>query len=332
LGIACCLKNVGLGHGSERDKAAASVEVGSSGRVLVRTGAAEVGQGLLTMLSQITAHQLGAKYQDIEVQFGDTRETPDGGVTSASRQTFTTGSACLLAAQEVQSALVSRAAELLNCAPETLECRASTVVDRDNPSRRMTFAALAETFPDGRLHHEALYRPPDTHALGTHGPDGLYRTHHSYGYGAQVAMVDVDEQTGRVQVRKLIVAADVGRALFLPGVVGQALGAGVMGTGYALREELKVADGILKTRNLGGCRLLRFTEVPDLEVIVVEDPTPFGPYGAKGTGELSVVPTAPAIVNAIHDAAGVWITDLPATPERVRAALAARQGDRTNGS
>jgi selenium-dependent xanthine dehydrogenase len=324
FGVACCLKNVGLGHGSERDKSGVILEIGADGRILVRTGASEVGQGLKTALSQITAQGLGARYRDIRVQHGDTGETPDSGVTSASRQTFTTGNACLEAAKEVREELIKRASEMLKLPAEDLTCGDSQVFSQTAPDQKMSFGALAETFPNGTLKKEVLYRPPVTHPLGTHGPDGLYRTHHSYGYGTQIASVDVDESTGRLTVKRLIVACDVGKAIFRPGVVGQSVGAAVMGMGFATSEEFRVENAVPKTRTLGACRIPRIDDVPEIDVVIVEDPEMFGPYGAKGVGELALVPTAPAIANAVHDATGVWITDLPLTPERIRQALNAR--------
>ncbi|MGC9358247.1 MAG: xanthine dehydrogenase family protein molybdopterin-binding subunit, partial [Anaerolineae bacterium] len=325
IGVACCFKNVGLGHGSERDKAGAIVELDASGHIFVRTGAAEVGQGLCTVCAQIAADGLGARYQDISVQFGDTAETPDGGVTSASRQTFTTGNACLMAARDLRHTLLSRASELLEVPVADLDTKNSRVFCRQDPSKSISFGAVAETFPDGRIKEEALYYPPDTHPLGMRDEVEHYRTHHAYGYGTQIAFVQVNEKTGRVTVKKIISASDVGHALFPKGVIGQSVGATVMGMGFGMSEEFKVEDAIPQTRTLGACRVPRITDVPEIETIIVEDPEIFGPFDAKGTGELTLIPVAPAIANAIYDAVGVRITDLPLKPGRVREALKAEK-------
>ncbi len=321
VGIACCLKNVGLGHGSERDKAAGAVDIHADGRIVVRTGAAEVGQGLLTVLAKIAATELGARFEDITVCYGDTKETPDSGVTSASRQTFMSGNACSLAARQVRAELLALAAPILGVPASQLECGDSAVCDRADPSRRVAFGAVAATAPEGTISHEVLYRPPETHLMGTRGADGIYRTHATYGYGTQIAFVEVNEETGCVTVKKIVAASDVGRALFPKGIVGQTVGGVVMGLGYALSEEYRVEDGVPKTRTLAGCRVPRAADVPEIEVLIVEDPEPSGPLGAKGTGELPVLPTAPAIANDIYDAIGIRFTELPITRRKVLEAL-----------
>ncbi len=325
VGIACCLKNVGSGHGGEHDRTGVALEVTSSGRVQIYTSAAEVGQGVNTVLPQIVAEALGARFEDVEVVPPDTSLTPDSGITSASRQTYMSGNACLLAAAEVKQMLLERGAELLHVPRDELECSDSLVVRRGDPSCCLTFAAVAETFPMGRIQKTVTYDPPATHRLGTRGPDGLYRTHAAYGYGTQIAFVQVDERTGRVTVNKIVAAVDVGRAIHPAGVIGQTVGGVVMGLGFALSEEFRVENAVPASLTLGACRIPRVGDVPEIETVIVEDPELFGPFGAKGTGELPTLPTAAAIANAIYDAVGVRITDLPCTPERILAALARKR-------
>ena len=151
-----------------------------------------------------------------------------------------------------------------------------------------------------------------------------YRNYPSYAYTAQVAVVEVDEATGQVKVLKIIAAHDVGRALNPSKIEGQLEGSCLMGLGYALSEEYRVRDGLHLTRNLGQCHLPTIRDVPEIECIMVEDPEPNGPLGAKGISEVATVPITPAIVNAIYDAVGVRITELPATTDRVLAALKRR--------
>ena len=273
-GYACNLKNVGLGGGSP-DSAGATVEVTGEGRVSVRIGAAEVGQGVVGVVAQIAAEVLGVPVEQVEVIAGDTALTPDGGATTASRQTFITGNAVRLAAEEVRAAL--------------------------------------ETAAVGRpASATAIYTPPATTPLGLPGDD-----HFAYGFATQAALVEVDTQTGAVRVLKVVAAHDVGRAVNPRAIAGQVEGGVVMGMGYALSEELLLEQGQIGNADLRRYRLPRSFSVPEVIPLLVEAHHGDGPFGAKGVGEITSIPTAPAITNAIHAAVGARVTSLPATPERV---------------
>lgn len=154
--------------------------------------------------------------------------------------------------------------------------------------------------------------------------------HFAYDFGAQAAIVGVNQETGAVKVHKIIAAHDCGAPLIYQNVIGQIEGAVVQGLGYALSEEFKIQDGIAKSTRLRDLGLLRFHQIPEIIPIIVEDPHPKGPFGAKGVGELALTPTAPAIINAIHDALGVWIRTLPATKERILDALKEQDEDQAS--
>ena len=152
-----------------------------------------------------------------------------------------------------------------------------------------------------------------------------YRNYFAYNYACQIAVVEVDVATGAVEVKKVFAFHDVGRALNPLKIKGQLEGSIIMGIGYALSEEFVVHRGIPRTKTLRGCGIPDIRVRPEVEVVLVEKPEPIGPFAAKGISEIALVPTVPAVINAIFDAVGVRITSLPATPEKVLAGLRSGQ-------
>jgi xanthine dehydrogenase molybdenum-binding subunit len=314
-GFACCLKSVGLGGGLP-DTAGAAVELTADGRAVVRIGAAEVGQGLVGVAAQIAAEVLGVPYERVQVVVGDTALTPDGGPTTASRQTFVTGNAVRGAALKVREQLAAAVAEALNVPPDTLAFVPGRVA-APNGQEMPLVEAIALARGEGRpLSAEHVYQSPPTTPLGEPGDD-----HFAYGFATQAALVEVDIHTGKVEVLKVVAAHDVGRAINPQAIAGQLEGGVAMGIGFALSEELVVKEGVVQNADLARYRIPRIKQVPDMVPIIVEAATSEGPFGAKGVGEITSIPTAPAIVNAIHAATGVRITDLPVTPDKIQAAL-----------
>jgi CO/xanthine dehydrogenase Mo-binding subunit len=175
--------------------------------------------------------------------------------------------------------------------------------------------------------YEAHYDAPSTKPPAAHSPSypvlGEAPLHFAYDFAGQVVILAVHEETGRIRVIKLICAQDVGVPLIRRNVIGQIEGAAVQGLGYALSEQFEVQNAVPKSLRLKDMGLLRFRDIPEIQPIIVEDPHPKGPFGAKGMGELAITPTAPAVANAIHDAVGVWINSLPITQEKILAALQA---------
>ena len=304
-GIACAYKNVGLGEGLA-DSAGASVEVTCQGRVIVRAGAAEVGQGLAGVVAQIAAEELGVDLSAVEVILGDTSQTLDGGATTASRQTFVTGNAVRRAARQVRSSLAGAVAEELGAAPDMLAFAQGQVATPDGRSVSLArAAALAEA--EGRsLRVEYVYTPPRTVPLGEEGD-----MHFAYGYATQAAQVEVNTETGEIRVLQVIAAHDVGRAVNPLALEGQIEGGVVMGIGYALLEKFEVEEGIVRSDSLARYKIPRINHVPKIMPILVEHPAAEGPFGAKGVGEITSIPTAPAIANAVHDAIGLRSFSLP---------------------
>lgn len=296
IGVACAYKNVGYSLGFE-DTSTAEVTLtlddgGEIMRALIKIGASEVGQGVWTALRQIAADALGVDIGKVHLALVDTAAVPNAGSSSASRHVYMSGNAVLRACRE---ALAKRRQALHQEAGESRVSATYTFHGRES---------VATTFYD-----------PLT---------GACEPHISYSYGTQIALVEVDMETGQVRVRKLWAATDVGRAVNPQMIYGQVAGGVHMGVGYALTEHYVQQHGRPRTRSFTQYHIPTVYDMPDEFVnIIVEVPDPTGPYGAKGVGETPTLPTAPAILNAIHDATGVWLDGLPAGPEQVYWALRA---------
>lgn len=290
IGVACAYKNIGYSFGFD-DKTTARVELtleesGAVGRARVRVGASDVGEGVHTALAQIAAETLEVPLERVEMTLLDTAEVPDAGSSSASRHVYISGNAVLRACQEAKA--------------------------------KWEAVLRAET---GESHIEAEYtfhgrsvRPTTPYDPQT----GQCEPHITYGYATQIALVEVDTETGEVDVLKVWAAHDVGRAVNPEMVLGQ-IGGGVhMGLGYALVEEFIQQEGLVRTRKFAEYQIPTVLDMPpEIVPIIVEVADPAGPYGAKGLGEMTTLPTAPAVLNAIYDAVGVRLERLPATAERV---------------
>jgi xanthine dehydrogenase molybdenum-binding subunit len=313
-GVACAYKNTGLGGGIP-DSAGAVVEVESGGRVKVRAGAAEVGQGIVGVVAQIAAQELGTDYSAVHVLLADTALTPDGGATTASRQTFITGNAVRLAASKVRQSLASAAAEELQAPPDTIRFENGMVLSAESslPFSRVVDIALNE----GRsLKAEIVYTAPPTVRLGEQGD-----AHIAFSFATQAAEVEVNRQSGEVRVLRVVASHDIGRVINPLSLSGQIEGGVMMGLSLALYEEFKQLGGVPQATNLARYRMATAADKPEITVLFVEDPVSTGPYGAKGVGEITLIPTASAIINAIFNATGGRVYTLPATPERVLAAI-----------
>jgi len=324
IGFASTL-NVGGGARIYRsDGCGAIVKVDDFGHVCLVTGSTEIGQGSETVLAQIVAETLGVDIAAVSVENSDTDTKPwDVGV-HASRTTFIAGNAAHLAALEARAKIFETAAELLQTDPEQLEAHAGQVRVKRDPSRAMPLDQVVRRrhFREGgqMVIGEGWYDPP-TKLVDKATYKGNISA--AYGFGAQMADVEVDVDTGVVRVLRLVCANDVGRAINPMAVEGQIEGGAQMGLGYALTEELLVSQGRVLNPDFLDYRLFTAADMPRIQTIIVESEDPGGPFGAKGVGEMGGTPTAAAIANAVFDAVGVRITELPMTPERVLAAIEA---------
>ncbi|OHD74183.1 MAG: hypothetical protein A2V99_14070 [Spirochaetes bacterium RBG_16_67_19] len=326
-GLACSYKNVGLGTGLD-DYAGASGEILPAGLLRVRVGSADMGQGSDTVMAQIACQELGWPYSRVLVESGDTDRDPASLITTASRQTLVSGNAVLAMARELKARLLEWLAGRSGVQAQGIAVRGDAFVESASGRKLAALEELAGlAAADGvALKAEARYSAPrtwpDLREPGGGFPDGERRLHAAYCFGAQAVSLEVDPASGRVNVLRVIAASDAGRAVNPASGEGQMEGGVVMGLGYALSEEFRLERGRILTDTLARQGLWRATQVPPIQCIIVENPHEEGPYGAKGMSELPVSMAAPAVVSALHDALGVWLTRIPATPERILQALA----------
>jgi xanthine dehydrogenase molybdenum-binding subunit len=308
-GLACAYKNTGYGSGAY-DAAGAEVEVFANGRAIVRAGAAEIGQGLVGVLAQVVSEELGLPYEQVDVLVSDTDLTPDGGATTASRQTYVTGNAARYASQEVRAMLSQTAAELLDAPPEGLLFADGYI---SNNGQRLALSEVVKAARREGRQPKVTYQYVAPHCEQYH--------HFAFGFGEQAALVEVDIKTGETKVLKVIAACDVGRVINPLALLGQVEGSISMGLGMALQENFVMKDGYVLTDSLYKCHLPTIDQTPEVITFFVEEETKDGPYGAKGVGELASIPTAPAIINAIHNATGIRCYNLPADKKWLKAKL-----------
>ncbi len=306
------------------DGCGAILKLDDFGKVSLLTGASEIGQGSETVLGMIVAEELGIPLSRIDVINSDTVVKPwDVGV-HASRTTFIAGNAALLAARELRKKLLAMAATVLEEREEDLELVAGRVQVKGRPERGMEYDRVvrAAHFREGgrTLVAEAFYDPP-SRMLDKDLKGNVSAT---YGFAAQAVLADVSLSTGQVRVRRIVSAHDVGRALNPLAAEGQIHGGIHMGLGYALCEELVIHEGRVLNPQFMDYALLSAADMPEISVRLIETVDEAGPFGAKGLGESGVIPVAAAVANAVKDAVGVRLTELPMTPERVFRALAAR--------
>ncbi len=311
----------GIGNTSLPNPSEIDVGLRADGTVVLFSGATDIGQGSNTILAQIAADALGVPVASIERVGPDTDLTPDAGKTSASRQTFVSGNATRMAAEDLRRQLLTFA----EAGPDaSIDIEDGRVVATDGDTRSVV--ELGE-LPEGArgcvlLGHGAY--DPKTTPLDADGQGIPYET---YAFGAQVAEVDVDVELGTVKVRRVVAAHDVGRAINPTLVEGQIQGGIVQGLGMALMEAYVPG----RTDNLHDYLIPTIGDAPEIECLLVEDAEPAGPFGAKGVGEPALVPTAPAILAAIRHATGARIDAVPATPSRVRAAILAARDAASGG-
>jgi CO/xanthine dehydrogenase Mo-binding subunit/aerobic-type carbon monoxide dehydrogenase small subunit (CoxS/CutS family) len=309
----------GCGNTSLPNPSTIRVGLKPDGRIALHQGAVDIGQGSNTIITQICADALGAPVERFDLISGDTSITPDCGKTSASRQTVVTGKAAHMAGVELRGAIASLAG-CGNCASISFRDGSITVTEAEKQNV-IQLGRLARDEYGYVLTREATFDPP-TRPLDEDGQGIPYAV---YGFGAHMAEVAVDMGLGTVRVLKITAAHDVGRAINPTLIEGQIEGGAAQGLGHALMEEFFPGKG----ENLHDYLIPSAGDMPPVESILIEDPSPVGPLGAKGIGEQAVIPTAPAILNAIHDATGVRIRRIPATPDRIRAAILAAQKDKS---
>jgi CO/xanthine dehydrogenase Mo-binding subunit/aerobic-type carbon monoxide dehydrogenase small subunit (CoxS/CutS family) len=309
-GFASAYKNTGLGGGAP-DISNAEVELYDNGTFEVRSSSAEMGQGLVTVMRLTVAEEMAVSPEQVKVLVMDTDLTPNGGPTTASRQTYVTGNASRYAAKTLRDAITATMAEKYDVRPEQIRFE-NGIVHVNGHS--MTYAEVAKEMKASGQRPRALYKyeAPKTQPLGTGGD-----MHFAFSFGVQAAEVEVNKLTGEVRVVRVISANDVGMAVNPLGLQGQVEGGVMMGLGNCLTEEFIMDNGYVVTDHLARYRIPGIMLTPEITSIIVEHPTAEGPYGAKGVGEICSIPTTPAITNAIYNAVGVRVDKLPVDQELI---------------
>jgi CO/xanthine dehydrogenase Mo-binding subunit len=302
----------GIGNTGVRNPSTAKIKMDLGGNVSLYSGCADIGQGSTTILAQIAAESLGIKPEDIRLFVADTRCTTNAGATSASRQTYISGNAVKEAADKLADVLFTEAVNKLRVPKSALVLKGGFVMDCGNPDNKVELSVLAQ-----RANRKGIplkwqgYFDPETVPLDPETGQGVPYT--TFAFAGQLVLLTVDTLTGEVSIEKVFAAHDVGKAIHPENVKGQICGGVAMGIGFALMEDFIPGQTIsMKDYHIPTC-----ADIPEIVPIIVESAEPTGPFGAKGVGEPALIPTAPAILNALADALGKRIYSLPANLERV---------------
>lgn len=318
IGVAIAADVMGSKMYKAHESAGSIIKVEEDGSVYLFTGAADTGQGSDTAMSQIAAHELGIAYERIRIKAADTEITPFDTGSFASRVTFISGNATKNAATDAKKQILEVVGRELKIEQDNLDIKDEQVIRKDTGTGILSFdqaIALCYSFNYGRIIIGRGNYNPKTTPIDFRTSEGNISA--SYGFEAQVAEVEVDRSTGRVKVLKMYDVHDIGYPINPDSVRGQIEGSIVMGLGYTFHEDLRFKEGKVLNPSFSKYRIPRSTDIPEIESLFIETNDPQGPFGAKGMGEASLLPTAAAIANAIYDAVGVRIKDLPITPEKV---------------
>jgi CO/xanthine dehydrogenase Mo-binding subunit len=308
----------GLGYGDGfPDASRAEVRFDRQGVLEVLTGAVEYGQGLLNMVGQIAAGELGMPLERTRVIWADTRRTMESGSSSATRQTYFTGNAVMRAASELKAQILDIAGTHLNVHPHEIVLEAGRASTRFGPRRSVPIADLvADGFQRGyELNAKALYKPSTVCEDFETGQSP--RAFITYLFVSHLSQVVVDIETGEVTVERHIACHDVGKAINPQSVDGQITGGVAQAIGMALMEEVVMHEGRMRNASFTDYILPTIRDVPPVESIILEHRDPGGPFGARGVGEPPLIAATPAVLNAIHDAIGIAPHTIPCTPQRI---------------
>jgi CO/xanthine dehydrogenase Mo-binding subunit len=332
LGMGTTVHVSGKRHFGDFDGGSASIKVNEDGKVLVICGEGEIGQGTMTVLCQIAAEELGVPFEDVSISKADTDLTTYCHGAYASRLTYIAGNAVRNAALDVKQQLFETASELLEADVEQLEIADARVFVRGGSSDRSVTV--------GEVAWSRQYRSGGRPIIG-HGafdPDSELQDENRYGnesgaynFGVQMAEVEVDPETGKVTILEYVSVADCGTVINPMTAAGQQEGAIAQGIGYAMTEHCLVEDGRPLNPNFSDYKIPCTLDMPPLKIGFADSYEPTGPFGAKGLGELGLDPTAAVLANAIHDACGVRIKELPITAEKIYFALNGRAQAEADG-
>ena len=311
VGIGITYYGTGYGNGFP-DVSMATVRLLDKGRIGIFVGATEVGQGSKTIMTQIGAETLNIETSEIDFICEDTKYMPDSGTSAASRQTYNTGNAIKIACENFLEELKKVAQKELG-----LNTTVGLILEDERvylnffPQKSITLKELSEKYKE-KIEADGQFIAQTTEMDKETGQGAPYWP---YTYSSMAVLVEVDIKTGKVEVLESVFAQDAGRAVNPTLVEGQIEGGYAMGLGFTLYEDLKLKDGYMNSHKFSKYLLPTSMDMPDIDTVIIEDPESTAPYGAKGIGEPVTLPVAPAILNAVYDATGVRVKDLPVTPE-----------------
>ena len=317
IGVAIGIYGNTLGaKGWHMDGAGANLQLLADGTATVGIGGTELGQGATTVICQIVAETLGLKVEDVHFLPTDTGAVPDSGPTVASRTTTISGGATLDAAKQLVKRIKPIAAKLLGCKPMEVIFREGLCYPKGKKNKAIPMKVLANHCFQNNIHLAAQgwFHAPKCEFDTDAGTGDAYYT---YSYMTHIAEVEVDKISGQIKVIKMTAVHDIGTVINPELAIGQVQGGVVQGIGYAVYEGFKIQEGTPLTRNFATYILPTAKDVPTTDVYFVEEKESHGPFGAKGLGEPPLIPVAGAIANAVYNATGVRIREIPLTPERV---------------
>ena len=324
IGMACVAHVTGAICWGEIESEAVHLVGQEDGSFTLYTGCSELGTGVWTIAQQVTAEILGTRLEDIRIVGGDTSNSPFGQGCWGSRGAYSLGNATKLAALDMKKQLFELAASMLEASVDDLDAKGGQIFIKKAPAKKVSIAKVADYglwYKGKVLMSKGLWKQPlkpVDPVTGKYEPPGIST---SYPFACQVGEVEVDPKTGKVKILSAVVANDVGYPLNPQIVEGQMEGGITMGFGRALTEDFRVEDGKLLTTDFSDYLMFRAPDVPEIKPIIVTTNDPYGPFGAKGLGELGLVATAGMVANAIYNATGVRIKELPMTPEKILKAL-----------
>jgi 4-hydroxybenzoyl-CoA reductase subunit alpha len=329
LGMACSHYVSGSAkpiHFTGEPHAVVALRLDFDGGVTALTGAADIGQGSSTVVAITVAETLGIDLNRVRVISGDSAITPKDNGAYSSRITFMVGNAAIDAATKLKAVLLAAAARKLEAAPDQVACAGETFYIGSGAQTALSFAEVAKAalVAEGAITVKGTFTCPPEAQGGKHRGGAVGSTM-GFSYAAQVVEVSVDDASGRITVDKVWAALDCGRAINPLAVVGQVQGSVWMGMGQALCEETRYLDGLAAHASFLDYRMPTIVESPPIEVQIVESVDPFGPFGAKEASEGALAGFPPAVVNAVANAIGVDLDELPVTPDRIVEALVARR-------
>lgn len=304
------------------DTSRAWVGMEMDGTAVIRCGVPDIGAGQSNSLCQITSELLGIPLDQVTIYATDSAVTPLAGTSTATRQLYMSGNAVIMAANVVRESLVKQASADLSVAPDRVALRDGfAFVDGSDPASGLPLAQVAAKAASAglELSHLAQFNAPFTDGIDPETGQGDIWP--DFTFGSQAVEIAIDTETGEIDVLKSVACHDVGRCINRAAVHGQIAGGSHQGLGYALMEDFIVEEGITKTPSFAEYLIPTSADLPETEVIILESGTGIGPFGAKGIGEPAITPAAPAVANAVADALGVRIHELPFTPQRVLEAI-----------